>query len=301
MRSFGKAVVIPLLLGISSLAVHALVEPDNGTHPDCDSAAQLGRFKPASDLLIANFDNKPDTDDLLAAAGLATMLRDERFACVRYIAVTGAYGAEPGRVTEKASAWQYIEVSTLYERAFPGSWADAHADRPATIDSVAEQASATLHAGGDVWIMEAGQSDLTAAVARRLAELDPSIDLRSRVHLVQHSDINELLTTPAALAYVREHLDYITIGNGNIAGNGTPGFKTSSGAVWPALLADAGAGAVWSEAQRLALINSGKTGHTNEVIAAGGLDFSDLVAATWIFGFEDLADVDAYVDEFVRP
>ena len=301
MRTVEMPGLILVLLGIATVALYVSAESENTRQLDCGSAKKLGRFNPVSDLLVANFDNKPDTDDLLAAAGLATMLRDQRFACVRYIAVTGAYGEGPERVTGKARAWHYIEVRTLFDLAFPGHWADAHSDHAGTVDSVTESALETVHAGGDVWIMEAGQSDLTASVALRLSELDPSINLRSRVHLVQHSDVNELLTTPAALAHVRNHLDYISIANGNIAGNGTPGFKTSGGAVWPALLRDPNVGPVWVEAQRLALNNNGKAGHTNETIAAGGLDFSDLVAAAYIFGFEDLADVHGFVDEFVTP
>jgi hypothetical protein len=257
---------------------------------DCSSAAPIGRFDPAADLLIANFDNKPDTDDLLAVAGLTTMLRDERFACVRSVATTGALGNKnPGN---------FIEADPLFDVAFGDAWADAHADRAGAEKFLTKHALATLRAGGDVWIMEAGQSDLTAAVAQRVSEAEPSIDLRTRVHLVQHSDVNEALATESALAYVQEHLDYIKIADGNVVGNGTPGFKTTSSAAWPALLADPESGSVWAEAQRLAVERNPTTGFPNEAIAAGGLDFSDVAEAAYIFGFDGLVDVDAFVAEF---
>ncbi|MFC5746078.1 hypothetical protein [Actinomadura rugatobispora] len=255
----------------------------------CRTAEPVGRFHPAEDLLIANFDNKPDTDDLLAAAGLTTMLRDERLACVRYVAATGTYGNNPG---------SFIDATSLFNLAFGRAWADAHADRPAAVAFLAKHALKTLRRGGDVWIMEAGQSDVTAAVARRIAEKAPAVDMRSRVHLVQHSEVNEYLTTPAALAYVRDHLDYIKIANGNEVGNGTPGFKTFGGTAWPALLADPESGKVWAKARRLALEFNPTSAYPNEAIAAGGLDFSDLVEAAYVFGFEDLVDVEDFASEF---
>jgi hypothetical protein len=259
---------------------------------DCRSAPSLGRFEPATDLLIANFDNKPDTDDLLAAAGLTTMLRDERFACVRSIATTGAYGNNPGT---------FIDASALFDLAFGDAWVDAHADRAAAVTFLADRALATLRAGGDVWIMEAGQSDVTAAAARHVIEAEPAIDLRSRIHLVQHSAINEAWATPSALTYVQDRLDYIKIADGNTVGNGTPGFNTRSDAAWPDLLADPASGPVWAEARRTAVEVNPTTGFENDAIAAGGLDFSDLVEATYIFGFEDLVDAEDFVAEFVSP
>lgn len=257
----------------------------------CGDAGVVGRFEAGADLLIANFDSKPDVDDLLAVAGLASMLGDERFACVRYVATAGAYGDNPG---------SYIEAGGLFDLAFGDEWVDAHADRAGAETELADRALATLRGGGDVWVMEAGQSDVTAAVARRIAEAEPGVDLRSRVHLVQHNVTNEELTTPSALAYVRDHLDYIKIADGNTVGDGTPGFKTSSDAAWAALVADPTSGPVWAEARRLAVEVNGTTGYENDAIAAGGLDFSDLAEAAYIFGFEDLVDVEDFVAEFIN-
>jgi len=229
------------------------------------------------------------------------MLSDGRFVCVRFLATTGAYGTTTDNFVAEAAQWRFIKANSLFDIAFPGNWIDAHQDRTSAITQLAASISTTLKAGGDIWIMEAGQSDLSADVLKQVREANPDIDLRSRIHLVQHSTINEYLTTPSALAYVREHLDYIKIASGSKVGNGTPGFDTSSATLWPALLADPGSGAVWAEAQRLALLNNATSGHENQTIAAGGLDFSDLAEAAYIFGFEELVDVDAFVAEFITP
>jgi hypothetical protein len=240
--------------------------------------------------LIANFDLWPDTDDLLSVAGLTTMLRNKRFACVHYVATMGASGPNnPGT---------FIEASPLFDLAFGHAWVDAHAHRAAAVKLLAKRALATLRAGGDTWITDGGQSDVTAAVAQRVTDAKPAIDLRSRVHLVQHSAINEALATPSALAYVQQHLDYIKIPDGNIVGNGSPGFKTSSGAAWPSLLTNPASGSVWAKARRMAVAVNPTTAFPNDSIAAGGLDFSDLAEAAYIFGFEGLVDAEGFAAEF---
>lgn len=260
---------------------------------ECSTAARIGRFAPSTDLMIANFDNKPDTDDLHAVAGLVTMLRDPRLACVRVVATTGAHAA--------GNPEPFIQADTLMTMAFGGDWADADADRAGSATFLVDHAVRTLRAGGDVWIMEAGMSDLSANVVRQLAVVAPEINLRKRIHLVQHSAINEMLADPEALKYVREHTDYIKIADGNVRDDGTPGFKTRSPAAWPVLLASKSAGAVWAEARRLATVSNPKSSYPNEAIGAGGLDFSDLAEGAWIFGFESLTGVEEFATEFARP
>ena len=287
------------LMALTALALSAcaadMVRSASGTGSasrlaECNSAAEIGRFAPSTDLLIANFDNKPDTDDLHAIAGLATMLRDPRFSCVRYVATTGAYGPK--------NPEPFIEAGRLMTLAFGKAWADAHADRAGAAAFLADRSVATLRAGGDVWIMEAGQSDLTAATIRRIAQAAPQIDLRAHLHVVQHSRINEYLTDAEALKYVREQTDYIEIADGNERGNGTPGFKTSSPTAWSALLGSKRAGAVWAEARRLANVSNPVSSHPNKAIADGGFDFSDLAEGAYIFGFESLPGVEEFAAEF---
>ena len=45
--------------------------------------------------------------------------------------------------------------------------------------------------GGQVWVAEAGQSDFSADWLQRVYALDLPVDVKARVHVVQHSDWNE--------------------------------------------------------------------------------------------------------------
>jgi len=250
----------------------------------------LGAFNPARDMLLANFDSKPDPDDVLAVAALGTMLADPRFARVNYLAIAGAYGNQEG---------VFIDAPKLFELAFNTRWKNAHADWDGSLAAARIQAIKTLNAGGDLWIQEAGQSDFSADLLAQIRTQLPSIDTKSRVHLVQHSQWNEQYATPAKLLYVREYADYSKIPDGNAQGNGTPGFKTDDNAEWHALLAHPQLGELWLEAQRLALATNGKGGYDNRSIAVGGFDFSDTVEATWIFGFNQLDTVAQFFAEFM--
>lgn len=290
-RNATLSALTALALSGCATGVSYVSRSDNATRSAaCRAALRIGRFSPSTDLLIANFDNKPDADDIYSIAGLTTMLRDQRLACVRVVATTGAYAAR--------NPEPFIHADTLMTMAFGTNWADADSDRAGATKFLAGHAIATLRTGGDVWIMEAGMSDLSANAVRRMAEMAPKIDLRKRVHLVQHSAINEMLASAEALKYVREHTDYIKIADGNVRGNGTPGFKTESPAAWPVLLASPRAGDVWSEARRLADAANPVSSHPNKVIGDGGFDFSDLVEGTYIFGFEGLPGVEEFAAAF---
>ena len=217
------------------------------------------------------------------------MLRDRRFKCVRHIATAGAYGRQAG---------VFIESPKLFDLAFPGNWVDAHGNRAAAITTLTSRALETLRGGGDIWVMEAGQADVTAAVLTNLREQAPEIDTKQRVHVVQHSDWNEFSATPGALGIVRAQADYRKIPDGNKVGNGSPGFNTVDGSAWPVLLADRKSGATWAEARQRADNANKSSLYRNPSIAAGGFDFSDTAEAAYVFGFEGLADVNAYVAAF---
>ncbi len=247
----------------------------------------LGRFDPSTDLFLPQFDSKTDVDDVHSIAGVATMLADPRFAGVQFHAVAGAYGIQGGK---------YVPSPELFEAAFGDHRSDAHQKRDQALDRVEALAAATLERGGAVWVAEAGQSDFTVDWLSRLAARGLPA---SRVHVVQHSDWNESVTTPEKLAYVQQTATYHKIGDGNGPGNGTPNFKTDSGALWPTATAAADSGPLWDTARDIANRYNGVEGrYLNEAIAAGGLDFSDVVETCWIFGFEGLADAGAFFDEF---
>ena len=253
---------------------------------------KLGRFVKAKDMLLANFDSKPDPDDIHSVAGLATMLRDARFAGIKYHAVSGAYGRQGGR---------YIVANNLFDMAFGASnWSDAHTNRTQALNEVYAKVSNVLGDGGDIWIQEAGQSDFSADLVRRIQAQMSGINTRVRIHIVQHSNWNQDQTTPADLSYVKNNTDYIKIPDGNGSGNGTPSYNTNRGNNWSRAKSDPEVGHIWREAQAIADHEiATTTGWKNGSILAGGMDFSDVVEDTWIFGFNYFREVDDFFDEFL--
>ncbi|WP_088341135.1 hypothetical protein [Robiginitalea sediminis] len=244
------------------------------------------RFDVERDLLLAHYDCKTDVDDLHSVAALATLLSTDRFDGVTYHAVAGAYGVQEGL---------YVPPNELFEAAFAGHWSDAHTNREQALTEVLAVALRTLDAQGDIWIPEAGQSDFSAALVRRIQQERPSLNVRSRIHIVQHSDWNEEVTAAEALVFVKAHTDYWKIPDGNATGNGTPGFRSDDPISGPGALADAHLREVWELAIRIANRYNGADGrYLNTSIAKGGLDFSDTAEVCWIFGMEHLEDANAF-------
>ena len=259
--------------------------PEQSAQPEL-----VGRFNPAQDLYLAHFDCRTDVDDLHSVAGVATMLADPRFVDVRYHAVAGAYGIQEGL---------YVPANELFDLAFGDRWSDAHADREQALEEVAPLATTTLREGGSVWIAEAGQSDFSAALVRRLqTELRGDFD-RSRIHIVQHADWNEEVTSPDALAFVKEEATYHRIPDGNTVGNGTPGFRSETPVDWQPHVRDVRLTEIWETAIRLGDTYNGIEGrYLNAAIKGGGIDFSDVSETAWIFGFGDLVDASDFFEEF---
>ncbi len=250
----------------------------------------LGRFDIAKDIVLCNYDGKPDEDDLHSVAGWATMLKDARFSSVNYHCTAGAYGKQGGT---------FIDEPQLFNIAFGVNWSSAHADYDGAVDTAADRAMAALSAGGDVWVAEAGQSDFTADVVRRIKAEMSGLDTNSRIHVVQHSDWNENQTTSADLSYVKSNTDYHKIADGNTSGNGTPGLNTSSGSEWNRAISDAQVGAVWQEARAAASRWFG-IDWDNGNIEGGGMDFSDTVEVMFIFGFEgNTGGAPGFFDQFL--
>ena len=171
----------------------------------------LGKFNKDRDLYLAHFDLKTDVDDIQSIAAVATMLADERFDKVTYHAVAGAYGTQSGA---------YVPANDLFELAFGQNWSDAHGDFNKALDEVSSLASKVINNGGKIWIAEGGQSDFSAALIRKIHNRLPDADIKNSVHIVQHADWNEEVTTPEDLAYVRNVASYHRITDGNTRGNG---------------------------------------------------------------------------------
>ncbi|MEO1659400.1 MAG: hypothetical protein AAFR51_00320 [Pseudomonadota bacterium] len=285
---------------ICTACTSAPFQVQTSAHDTCAASETIGRFDPAIDLFIAQFDIKTDTDDLHSAAAVATMLAHPRFACVDYLAVSGTYGTQGG---------SYVDPDTLFENAFGDRWIEAHNNRDTAAQTLALRIAPVIANGGHVWIMEAGQSDVSAATLAALPDGLRPPEVKAHLHIVQHSDWNERVTSPEALERVKREVDYIKIADGNAVGNGTPGFNTDDRSAWPALLNAASVGAIWHQAQALALKYNGSGhddqsiavgGYDNQAIGAGGLDFSDTSEAAYIFGYDALYDVDAFVAAFVQ-
>jgi len=271
--------IFPLLPLLCSCTNMEVVQPE-----------RLGRFQKTQDLYLAHFDLKTDVDDIHSVAAVATMLADRRFAEISYHAVAGAYGIQSGH---------YVPANELFELAFGSHWSDAHADFGKALAQVSHLAVEVLRSGGSIWIAEGGQSDFSAALVRDIQERLPEADLKNRLHIVQHADWNEEVTTPKDLVFVKETVSYHKIPDGNAAGNGTPGFRNDQVIDWRKYVTDAHLAAIWETAIAIAnTYNGADNRYVNQSVKRGGLDFSDSAETTWIFGFNDLADANDFFEEF---
>lgn len=246
----------------------------------------LGQFDKERDLYLAHFDLKTDVDDIHSVATVATLLADHRLEGISYHAVAGAYGSQGGL---------YVPANDLFDLAFGKHWSDAHADRDKAVREVSRISLQALNAGGSIWIAEGGQSDFSAALVRELQARLPGTTLKDRIHIVQHADWNEKVTTPEDLEFVRREVSYHRIPDGNTAGNGTPDFRRDDVIDWRKHLTDERLTAIWNKAIAIADTYNGADGrYLNESIKRGGLDFSDAAETTWIFGFNDLSTAEEF-------
>ena len=233
---------ITLLVGacLSSCGFHAEPEPD-----------LLGRFDRDKDLYLAHFDVKTDVDDVHSVAGVATMLADPRFSKVRYHAVAGTYGIQEGL---------YVPAERVFDLAFGEHWSDAHGDFDKALGEVSSISIETLNDGGSIWIADGGQSDFSAALIRKIQELIPAAIVKDRVHVVQHADWNEEVTTAEDLAFVKQAASYQKIPDGNGVGNGSPGFRSNAAINWQEHVSDDRLTEIWTTAIEIANRYNGAEG-----------------------------------------
>ena len=161
----------------------------------------------------------------------------------------------------------------------------------------------TLLKGGDIWIADAGQSDFSANWIKVLLKMQPQLDIKRRIHIVQHSNWNEEVTSPNLLDYVRNTIDYHKIPDGNAVGNGTPGFRSDQKIRWKSYLRNSDhLKELWKLAVYIGDTYNGKEGrYLNQSIAEGGLDFSDLSEVCYILGLEDIKDGNAFFEMVTQP
>lgn len=252
------------------------------------------RFDKTKDLLLVQYDCKTDVDDLHSVAAFRTLISMPEYKDINYHAIAGTYGTQEGL---------YVPPNELFELAFNTNWSDAHTQRAKAIERVAKKTLATIDQGGKVWIAEAGQSDFSAILIETVMRRSPAIDPRDHINIVQHSDWNEEVTHPDHLQFVKENAAYHKIADGNVEGNGTPGFNSSEFKGWNVYLKEPELKEIWQTAIDLGNKYNGQDGrYLNESIAAGGLDFSDFSEVCWIMGLESIHNGEeffkTYSDEY---
>jgi hypothetical protein len=248
--------------------------------------AQADRFDLNKDFLLVHFDCKTDVDDLQTMAAFATLLSSSDYSNINYHVVTGTYGFQEGL---------YVPPNKLLELAFKNHWTDAHNNPTSAVTEVILRLKPAIELGGSIWIADAGQSDFTAKLIEVIMLEYPSLISTDRIHVIQHSEWNESVTTPSALQFVKNQSNYNKIADGNSLNNGTPGFKDANFTYWDTLISDPGLIDIWQLAVGLSNQYNGKEErYLNEAIDSGGLDFSDLSEVCWILNLEDITDIDDF-------
>ena len=216
-------------------------------------------FDRARDLIALHYDHAPDRDDAHAAVAGLMVTRSLQ---LQVIVVGGAYG--------RWNADRYDAGSeAVMDATWGADWLNAHSNGQAALTTSLARWSQTLRAGADVWVAEGGQSDFTASLVRRIQQDLPGIDTRNRIHVIQHSDWNEVHADQQELDYTRNNTDYIRIEDGNFA-NSTADLNQQSQAFVDTVLASQYASA-WQAA--FDYLSPGEK-----------LDFSDAVELLHIVG-----------------
>jgi len=253
---------------------------------------ETNRFNFERDLLLLQYDCKTDVDDLLSVAACATLLTHPDYSKINYHAVAGTYGTQEGL---------YVPSNELFNLAFGDNWSDAHNDHNSAIERVKNRVIATLQNKGDVWIAEAGQSDFSSEIVKTIQADFPDNDFAKHFHIVQHSDWNEEVTSPEKLSFLKQNIDYQKIPDGNVPGNGTPGFRSMVKIDWKRKLKSPRLIEAWQVSTGLANRYNGSEGrYLNEAIQAGGLDFSDFVEVWWILSLPEIKDSQHFFDLYAN-
>jgi len=245
-----------IMSSLSHLAVAQSPTP-RITHPSIN-------FDKTKDLFIAQFDSKPDPDDIHSIAAVGSMLAHPDLHNIDFYGVQGTFGHQ-GWTERNGSDNLYIAAPTLMNLAFgQGNWTQAgrglrnsfpnnsnysdyspaNTNWTASVTRVSDKARAALGRGGKVYVMEAGNSDFTADWVAALQQSGVGANsTRANIIVIQHSNWNENNTTttnritqnsgsrPASetvvLNWVRDNTDYRKIGDGNDS-NRTPAYKQTN-------------------------------------------------------------------------
>lgn len=305
-----------LFLAITPAALLVAASPNRSSYPD---------FDVNKDILVAQFDNRTDADDLHSIAALGSMLQHRDFYGVNVYAVLGATGTQVGGIIDS------ISLMELVWGPEGTNWTDARSENERLgnpnsrwINSVArikDKVKPILEAGGNVWVQEAGQSHITADWIKALRDDGTPLSLTKNIFVVQHSWWNAGKTRSSDQEYMEENATYIRIEDGNHSSddygfnsratidNDTADYETDDydspgnndldehrnlrNNAKTAANPNATTRSYWAEADRIIEVIGFNESHS--VISSGGLDFSDCVENWYIFQLGTPLDT---VDEF---
>ncbi len=258
------------------------------------NAAERPYFNNKKDLLLAQFDSKPDPDDIHAQAALGCMMLHSDMKGVKVYAVSGAIGIQKGL---------FLDSKELFDAAFgKGKWTAANENWERAVSDIVAVVSPILRKGGRVWVQEAGQSNITADWIKVILKSIPAETVKSSVIVVQHSDWNEKQTAAEDLEYVKRMTTYFSIDDGNAPPAAdwgdrgpytTPEYR-SKDAKWIGIAKESPfkkASVLWSLADKVVdhYFPNGVE-HKWSYLHYDGVDYSDCCENWWILNIGEVAD-----------
>ncbi len=250
-------------------------------------------FDTRKDLLLAQFDSKPDPDDVHAQAALGCMMMHPDMKGVKVYAVSGAIGTQKG---------MFLDSKELFNLIFGKRWTAANENWDQAVKDIVAVVEPVLRKGGKVWIQEAGQSDITADWLKIILKSIPAETVKKNVITVQHSNWNEKMTTKEDLAYVKSVTTYFSIDDGNALPDekwgdrgdySTPAYRDKD-PKWIVLAKESRnkkAAQMWSLADKVVdkYFPNGVE-HKWSYLHYDGVDYSDCCENWWILNIGDVAD-----------
>ena len=191
------------------------------------------KFNTNKDLLSLHYDHAPDKDDGHSAAADRTILESlfgADWIKSHVVAVSGTYGKNAKNFNTKSDAVMDVVWNDR------GAWLAAHTNRKAAVATLIQKWGRILKEGGDVWVKEGGQSDITADTVKAIQKKFPDVDTTKRIHCIQHSSWNENQTTDTDLAYAKKQTHYVKIRDANAYLNikgGNTAFETAATRLGP--------------------------------------------------------------------
>jgi len=169
-------------------------------------------FAPEADVVSLHYDCASDPDDLESVVADRAMLETKfgrAWVRAHALAVAGTFGTNERY--ERVACERVLEACWRSLGGFLRAGADARDEtealREVASDELARFWNASVVRGGQVYVKEGGQSDLTRLAVSKLDRLRPGA--ARCVHVVQHSAWNEAHNSEGVTAWVRENADYV--------------------------------------------------------------------------------------------